>query len=74
MGRIVNSGVIGTNEQIERTRRKEEKKETSAIYSQKYQKSVYKGGIKGYQNSSWDIWSAAKQFLVIKYFGFDPQG
>ena len=34
----------------------------SAIYRLKSPESGYKGGVKWYQNSSWDIWDTAKQF------------
>ena len=40
----------------------------SAIYCLKSPESGYKGGVKWYQNSSWDIWSTTKQFSGPKFF------
>ena len=45
----------------------------SAIYRLKSPESGYKGGVKWYQNSSWDIWDTAKQFSGPKnFFGPTP--
>ena len=40
----------------------------SAIYRLKSPELGYKVGVKRYQNSSWDIWSRAKQFSGPKSF------
>ena len=40
----------------------------SAIYRLKSPESGYERGVKWYQNSSWDIWSTAKQFSGPKIF------